>query len=298
MPRRGGMAVDHKRRSEGVGSALAVVDEMPDYVLDAGLPALVRYLSALRASLLATAGRVGDAERDWRLSGLPEDFRGCLDLTGQSWREMEALSCARLRILTARERFDEGRRFVADLCTEAAARGLRRTLMRALSLSMTLESRAGEPAAAVGHMEEFLRLFGETPYAWSLVREHEIAPPVVESLLDSIPDSPGRRTALSLLASELAPDELRPPVLSDREQEILERIEAWPDKRIAVALGLSAHGVRHHLRNLFTKLGVHNRAEAVRRAKELRLIHEDTRTGDDTGVTKVSRIVAGDIQGH
>ena len=169
--------------------------------------------------------------------------------------------------------------------------------MRALSLSMTLEPRAGEPAAAVGHMEEFLRLFGETPYAWSLVREHEIAPPVVESLLDSIPDSPGRRTALSLLASELAPDELRPPVLSDREQEILERIEAWPDKRIAVALGLSAHGVRHHLRNLFTKLGVHNRAEAVRRAKELRLIHEDTRTGDDTGVTKVSRIVAGDIQG-
>ena len=297
MPRRGGMAVDHKRRSEGVGSALAAVDEMPDYVLDAGLPALVRYLSALRASLLATAGRVGDAERDWRLRGLPEDSRGCLDLTGQSWREMEALSCARLRILTARERFDEGRRFVADLCTEAAARGLRRTLMRALSLSMTLESRAGEPAAAVGHMEEFLRLFGETPYAWSLVREHEIAPPVVESLLDSIPDSPGRRTALSLLASELAPDELRPPVLSDREQEILERIEAWPDKRIAVALGLSAHGVRHHLRNLFTKLGVHNRAEAVRRAKELRLIHEDTRTGDDTGVTKVSRIVAGDIQG-
>ena len=45
---------------------------------------------------------------DWRLRELPEDSRGCLDLTGQSWREMEALSCARLRILTARERFDEG----------------------------------------------------------------------------------------------------------------------------------------------------------------------------------------------
>ena len=79
--------------------------------------------------------------------------------------------------------------------------------MRALSLSMTLESRAGEPAAAVGHMEEFLRLFGETPYACSLVREREIAPPVVESLIDSVPDSPSRRTALSLLAYELASDE-------------------------------------------------------------------------------------------
>lgn len=278
-----GVAVDQKRRSKGVGSALAAVDEMLDHVLGAGLPALVRYLSALRASLLATAARVGDAERDWRLRELPEDSRGCLDLTGQSWREMEALSCARLRILTARERFDEGRSFAADLCTEAAARGLRRTLMRALSLSMTLESRAGEPAAAAGHLQEFLRLFGETPYAWSLVREREIDPPVVESLIDSVPDSPIRRTALSLLAYELASDEFRPPTLSDREQQILERLEAWQDKRIAIALGLTAHGVRYHIRKLFTKLGVDNRAEAVRRAKELRLIYKDIRTGDDQG---------------
>ena len=193
---------------------------------------------------------------------------------------MEALSCARLRILTARERFDEGRSFAADLCAEAAARGLRRTLMRALPLSMTLESRAGEPAAAAGRLEEFLRLFGETPYVRPLVREHEIDPPVVESLIDSISDSPNRRAALSLLAYERASDELRPPALSDREQQILERLEAWQDKRIAIALGLTAHGVRYHLRKLFTKLDVNNRAEAVRRAKELHLIREDIRTGD------------------
>lgn len=267
-----GMAVDHKHRSEGVDGALAAVDEMLDYVHGAGLPALVRYLSALRASLLASAARVGDAERDWRLRGLPEDSWGCLDLTGQSWREMEALSCARLRILTARERFDEGRSFAADLCAEATARGLRRTLMRARSLSMTLESRAGEPAAAVGHLEEFLRLFGETPYARSLVQEREIAPPVVDSLIDSVSDSPSLRTALSLLRHELALDEPLPPALSAREQEILERLEAWQDKQIAIALGLTAHGVRYHMRKLFTKLGVDNRGEAVRRARELRLI--------------------------
>ena len=276
-----GAAIDQKRRSEGVDGALEAADEMLEYTLGAGLPALVRYLSALRASLLATAARVGDAERDWRRRGLPEDSRGCLDLTGQSWREMEALSCARLRILTARERFDEGRSFAADLCAAAAARGLRRTLMRALSLSMALECRAGEPAAAGGQMEEFLRLFGETPYAWPLVREHEIDPPVVESLIDSVPDSPRRRAALSLLVSELAPDKLRPPALNEREQQILERIEAQPDKRIAIDLGLTAHGVRYHLRKLFTKLGVHDRAEAVRRARELRLIHGDFQTSAD-----------------
>ena len=61
------------------------------------LPALVRYVSALRVSLLAAAGRIGDGEEAWALDDLPEEAEDCLDLTGQSWREMEALSCARLR---------------------------------------------------------------------------------------------------------------------------------------------------------------------------------------------------------
>ena len=206
---------------------------------------------------------------------MPEDSRGCLDLTGQSWREMEALSCARLRLLTVRERFDAARSFARDLCAVAAARGLRRTLMRALSLSIMLEYRAGERVGAVAKLDEFLRLFGETPYAGPLAREHEVDTSVVESLLDSVPDTPSRRAARSLLAAMRAPDEHRVPVLSEREQQVLERLEGQPDKRIAIALGLTAHGVRYHMRKLFTKLDVHDRSEAVRRAKELGLIRED-----------------------
>ena len=273
-------AVEQRRRIEGVDGALAATDQMLEYVLGTGLPALVRYQSALRVSLLTTAGRVGDAEREWRLRELPEDSQGCLDLTGQSWREMEALSCARLRILTARARFDEGRNFARDLCGVATVRGLRRTLMRALSLSMTLEYRAGEPAAA-GHLEEFLDLFGETPYARPLVREHELDAPMVESLIDAVPDSPNRITALSLLESMRTPREDRTPALSEREQQVLERLEGQRDKQIAIVLGLTAHGVRYHMRKLFTKLGVCDRFEAVRRARDLGLIHGSFRTGDD-----------------
>lgn len=276
-------AIDQMRRNEGVDGALAAADEMLEFALGTGLPALVRYLSALRTSILTLAGRVGEAERYWRARELPEDSRGCLDLTGQSWREMEALSCARLQILTARARFDEGRGFARGLRTVAAAQGLRRTLMRALSLSMTHEYRAGEPAAAAGHLEEVLGLCGETPYFRPLVRQHEFDAPLVESLVDSVPDSPNRRTALSLLASVRAHDEDRAPVLSEREQQILELLEGSPDKRIAIALGLTTHGVRYHMRKLFTKLGVHERSEAVRRAREIGAIHGDFRTGADQG---------------
>ena len=65
-----------------------------DYVREARLPALVRYVSALRVSLLAITGRIDDGEEAWALDDLPEEAADCLDLGGQGWREMEALSCA------------------------------------------------------------------------------------------------------------------------------------------------------------------------------------------------------------
>ena len=268
-----GVAIDLMLLKEGADSALAATDEMLEYVLGAELPALIRHLSALRASLLATAGRVGAAEQGWRLRGLPEDPSGCLDLTGQSWREMEALSSARLRILIAQEHFDEAHAFAGELCAVAETRGLRRTLMRALALSIVLEHRVA--GATAGPLERFLRLLGETPYSWPLVREREVHGPVVEAVLDSDPDSPGREAAQSLLAEIRGTTEPRQPVLSRRERQVLLHLEDQQDKEIAAALGLTAHGVRHHMRQLFVKLGVHRRADAVRRAKELGLILGD-----------------------
>ena len=120
---------------------------------------------ALRVSLLAVAAPIGDAERAWESADLPPDAAGCLDLAGQSWREMEALSSARLRLAIGGASFEEARRFAGELRTIAAARGLTRTLMRALALSAVLERRAGDGAAAAAHVEAYLGACAETPYA-------------------------------------------------------------------------------------------------------------------------------------
>ena len=49
-----------------------------------------------------------------------------------------------------------------------------------------------------------------------------------------------------------------------RENEILARIALGnQNKIIAAALGLSEHTVKIHIHNIITKLGVHNRTEAV-----------------------------------
>ena len=271
-----GVVAEMRFRNEGVESAVTAVETMLDYVCGAQMPALVRYLSAMRVSMLAAAQRVEDAERSWRSDGLPQDANDCLDLVGQSWREMEALSCAWLRLLIECERFDAARAFGGDVRAIAGSRGLRRTLMRALSLSIVLEHRAGRPAVAAGHLVEYLCLLDDTPYTRPLVREGEGGAAVVADYLNAVPDTPYRESAQALLDAIRSTDDAKGLVLSERESEILQRLfERQGDKQIASALGLTAHGVRYHLRNLFIKLGVGSRAEAVRRAGEMGLTLRD-----------------------
>ena len=269
-----GVALDRALADTGAEGALAALEEMLDYVRSVGLPALARYLSAMRVSLLVEACRPGEAQRCWREDGLPEDARACLDLEGQTWREMEALSCARLRLAIARGRFDEARGFAAGLRSATADRCLRRTLMRALTLSVVLERRAGDAGAAGRHLAEFLALFAETDYARPAVRERRACAPAVERFLDEAGDSPLREPARALLAAMRDADAGTDPALrlSGREREILHRLEGQRDKAIAAELGLTPHGVRYHIRGLFAKLEVRSRGDAVRRARELGLL--------------------------
>ena len=110
----------------------SALQEMLEHSHRSDLPSASRYLSAMRAGTLAAVGRYEEAERTWRLSGLPDNDADCLDLEGQTWREMEAIAEARLRILRARKEFDAARAFSSALVQTVEQRGLRRTRMRCL----------------------------------------------------------------------------------------------------------------------------------------------------------------------
>ena len=269
------VAVGRVLAESGPESALALLGPMLDYVRGARLVAVARTLAAMRVSLLIDAGRAGDAESVWDEEALPGDPRACLDLEGQSWREMEALGTASLRLSIERERFDEARGFAAELRATAEARDLRRTLMRALVLSVVLEERAGDQAAADAHLAEFLALLAETDYARSAVVERRSCASAVQRFLGSGANAPLRPLAESLLSAMHRADADPTLDLSVREREILWRLDGQSDKAIAEELGLTVHGVRYHLRRLFSRLAAKSRADAVRRARRLGLFSAD-----------------------
>ena len=264
------IAVELARETRGVDGALSMLEQRRAPALRDELPALARHLAALKVSLLADAGRVDEAQQSWTIGGLPEADCGCVDLSDQSWREAESVSSARLRLLTARGEFDAGRRLGETMLSVAAERGLKRTAMRMRVLCLKLEHRAGEDAAAIEHLIAFLDMFAETDYVRALVRDAEVAKAVLEDFLKAHARSPHKSAAESLLAvvsAKPAPAATRP--LSDREVEVLCLLETERDDDIAAALGITRSGIRYHVGNIFRKLKVRTRREAVRSARAM-----------------------------
>ena len=64
-----------------------------------------------------------------------------------------------------------------------------------------------------------------------------------------------------------------PEALSPRELEVLQYLPAGMTvKELASELVISTNTVRSHIKSIYAKLGVHNRQQAVGRAKELDLL--------------------------
>jgi DNA-binding NarL/FixJ family response regulator len=78
------------------------------------------------------------------------------------------------------------------------------------------------------------------------------------------------RRMMDFFASPRGPREADPfPELTEREHEILELIaQGRPNAQIAARLGITDKTVRNHVANVFSKLRVADRAQAIVRARE------------------------------
>ena len=263
-----GVASELALSARGADAALAVLGELAERAHDSGLAFLGELLAALRVSVLVETGRIGEAERVWRGAALPTTDAGCLDLEIHSWRWVEAVACARVRLLGARG--DPGAaNLERSLARLAADRGLQRTLMRSLALRVRLAHDARDPDAARDAAADYLRHFRAADYARPLLRAGPAATAALERILDADPDGRDAAAAKRLVAMRRIGDIAPAPPFDAREMAVLVRLGECRDKEIAKALSLSPDGVRYHVRKIFRKLGVSRRRDAVRRARAL-----------------------------
>ena len=75
------------------------------------------------------------------------------------------------------------------------------------------------------------------------------------------------------ISSPISRNKEMPVSLTARESEILELIAAGlSNKAIQENLTLSDNTIRSHIKNLYSKLGVHSRTQAIKQAKEYKLL--------------------------
>ena len=273
------VTAEWKSESDGVEEALQALEESRDFALSEGLLSAVRHLSALRVTYMVADERIDQAARAWRAAGLPSDLPNLLDLDGQSWREMESISCARIPLLAAQGEFEAAREVAVGLCEVARKRGLARTRMRCLALWMGLEYRAGRENDAAARLLEYLRALGGTDYIRPLVRERETSAQVMQAVLGF--DLPANIREIANAAQEqlgaTVAEDPRSQHYTAREIEVLEVLgRGERDKEIARRLGITENGVRYHLKNIYRKLGASGRVDAVRRARSSGVIGSRT----------------------
>ena len=249
-------------------AVIQLLSSAVDDVRATGIASLSHQMAALLAYYLVEVEHVDEAGRVWREHGLPSDAGALLDLERQSWRTMEGLSCARVRLLAAQGEWDAAEELATRLREVASARGLVRTRLRGLALSMVVAHGAGCPDRAVARLVEYLRVTREVDYLRPLVRHRAISRTVLRRAVGTVDDEDVRHAAESTLLQIDAPTAPTASVFSARELEVLAGVrEGLRNKEIGGRIGMTDEGVRYHLKNIYRKTGASGRTDVLRIAQ-------------------------------
>ncbi len=199
-------------------------------------------------------------------------------------REIEYLSL--IRVLSAQQCFDEAyvlTRHIYEIALETRKGYME---LETLILLASICYATDETDEALAHLQKALIIAQPEGYIRIFVDE---GPPMARLLYEALSAGivPGYVQKLLAAFPEVEPEKdfLNQPVgsdsdwietLSERELEVLQLIaKGLSRQKIASQLFLSLNTVKTHARNIFSKLGVNNRMQAVGKARGLGLLEED-----------------------
>ena len=286
---RGYAALARVQQARGDGaSALATIQQGEEWFVQMQLPgtAALAWLAAQQARLWIRQGNLFAAEQ-WARAGR---------VAGDRYHEMvQRLTLLRLH-LAQHQREPDGRSIeeaaeqLARLHASAEASGWMGDLIEILALQALTQQALGDSTAALQTLdraltlaepEGYIRMFVDegAPMARLLQagRAQGIAPNYISRLLAAFPRTEGRglrtESAESIHAVLSPRSSTLVEPLTERELEILQLIaEGLSNQAIAERLVIAVSTVKRHINNLFGKLAVESRTQALVRARELQLL--------------------------
>jgi LuxR family transcriptional regulator, maltose regulon positive regulatory protein len=278
------VAMARVKEAQGdLDGALDLLDEAERQYVESPDPD-VRPVAALKTRVWVAQGRLGEALGWAREQGLSAHD----DLS--YLREFEHITLA--RVLLARYQSDREERYIHEamgllerLLKAAEEGGRMGSVIEILVLQALAHEAQGDSPTALVPLERALSLADPEGYVRIFVDEglpmarllYEALSQGVESdyirrLLAAFPVAESEQTTSSQLRGPES--ELVEP-LSARELEVLQLIaEGLTNQVVATRLYLSPHTVKVHTRNIFTKLAVKNRTQAVARGRALGILSQ------------------------
>jgi LuxR family maltose regulon positive regulatory protein len=188
----------------------------------------------------------------------------CLLIAQDRAAEALPLLTRLLEAATKMERYGDEIRYLVMMALAQHALGNTQAALDTLHLALSV----AEP-------EGYVRLFVDEGQPMADLLEfavtQNIAPGYAAKLLAAFPESVLRARATS--QKPPVKTKLLPEPLSEREIEVLHLMaEGCKYQEIAEKLVVSINTVRHHTRNVYSKLNVNNRTQAISRAKDLKLL--------------------------
>ncbi|WP_198971936.1 LuxR C-terminal-related transcriptional regulator [Xylophilus sp. ASV27] len=262
-------------------AAQATLDTLDRIAFDSGWPRLVRMVEWERVRLALLDGQLD------RARAIARRIAPAARPTPGGWLAMSELAGAQVlgpvRLALHAGELDGAARMLQamePLCTDRPLLLVKSLVLKALVLHQlgqgTASQRALLRALELAAPGECLRAFlDEGPSMRPLLE------PVARSLAPLVAGGSDERmhafARKVLLAAGIAPGQQPPPPapgqgepLSEREQRVLRLLcEGASNRDMAVHLAISENTVKFHLKNLYGKLGVGSRAQAIRAAQEL-----------------------------
>ncbi|QLC26477.1 hypothetical protein HFP57_16525 [Parasphingopyxis algicola] len=188
-----------------------------------------------------------------------------------AWQASELIALSNGYALLAAGETKEACARLDEFVERSAQRKLRRSELRGLLLLVAAHDRIGESDAADRRFERALGIGSR--HGFSRAFAEFGGDPVASRIRARLDEPPGQDDHAKLFGSLrrwFGDQETRVngAVFTPREREVLDALEqGGSDKVVGRRLGISEHGVRFHLKNIYRKLRVHDRVDALAKAK-------------------------------